>query len=85
MSFRQLYLISEQFISFAEFQIQRKRMMYMADWADKLDDMLRHNDFEVLMGKGMVSHKVMEEKVKAEMARYRRLLESDESKKLHNE
>lgn len=82
---RQLYLISEQFISFAELQIQRKRMMYMADWADKLDDMLRHNDFEVLMDKGKVSHKIMEEKVRAEMARYRQLLESDESKKLHNE
>lgn len=49
-------------------------MMYMSDWAEKLDDMLRHNDFEVLMDKGKVSHKAMEEKVKAEMEKYRLLL-----------
>ncbi|MBI4211888.1 MAG: virulence RhuM family protein [Deltaproteobacteria bacterium] len=72
---RQLYLISEQFLSFAELQIQRKRMMYMSNWVEKLDDMLRRNDFEVLADKGGVSHKAMEEKVRAEMERYRRLME----------
>lgn len=77
---RQLFLISEQFLSFAELQIQRKHMLYMRDWAEKLDDMLRRNDFEVLMDKGKVSHKAMEERVKAEMAKYRQLaIESDET------
>lgn len=73
---RQLYLISEQFLSFAELQIQRKRMMYMSDWLEKLDDMLRRNDFEVLMDRGKISHKAMEEKVKAEMEKYRLLPET---------
>lgn len=79
---RQLYLLSEQFLSFAELQIQRKRMMYMSDWAERLDDMLRRNDFEVLGNKGKVSHKAMEEKVKAEMEKYRRFMEVDEGKRL---
>ncbi len=79
---RQLYLISEQFLSFAELQIQRKRMMYMANWSEKLDDMLRRNDFEVLMDKGKVSHNMMEEKVKAEMEKYRQLLELDKPKEI---
>ena len=70
---RQLYLISEQFLSYAELQIQRKRVMYMADWATRLDDMLKRNDFEVLTDKGKVSHHSMEEKVKDEMEKYRRL------------
>lgn len=70
---RQLYLISEQFLSFAELQIQRKRILYMAHWVEKLDDMLRRNDFEVLTDKGSVSHKAMEKTVKAEMEKYRRL------------
>ena len=70
---RQLYLISEQFLSFAELQIQRKRMLYMTDWIEKLDDMLKRNDFEVLMDKGKVSHREMAEKVKEEMEKYRML------------
>lgn len=79
---RQLYLISEQFLSFAELQIQRKRMMYMADWAERLDDMLRRNDFEVLMGKGKVSHRDMEEKVKEEMEKYRQMMGTGGIKRL---
>lgn len=57
-------------------------MMYMADWTIKLDDMLRRNDFEVLADKGSVSHKAMEERVKAEMEKYRRMMEASDTKKL---
>lgn len=79
---RQLYLISEQFLSFAELQIQRKLMMHMADWAVKLDEMLRHNDFEVLIDKGKVSHEAMKEKVKEEMEKYQKIIEATEIKRL---
>jgi len=79
---RQLYLISEQFLSFAELQIQRKHMMYMADWTKKLDNMLRHNEFEVLMDKGKVSRKDMKNRVKEEMNKYQQIMEAAERKQL---
>lgn len=71
---RQLYLISEQFLSFAELQIHKKRMMYMKDWLANLDAMLTLNKLAVLTGKGNISHEDMERHVKAEMQRYNRLL-----------
>lgn len=67
---RRLYLISEQFLSFAELKMANKVTMRMADWQKKLDEMLLFNEFKVLADKGKVSHTQMECKVKQEMARY---------------
>lgn len=67
---RQLYLLVEQFLSFSEFQIERERPMYMADWKRKLDEFLRFNELEILKGKGSISHKKMEEVVKNELKEY---------------
>lgn len=79
---RQLYLISEQFLSFAELQIHKKRMMYMNDWLANLDGMLTLNKLAVLTGKGSISHDEMEGRVKVEMQRYNRLmLEAQEAKR----
>lgn len=44
-----LELLVEQFLSFAEFQIHRKRLMYMSDWIIKLDQFIGElNDLDVL-------------------------------------
>ncbi|MEI7620952.1 MAG: RhuM family protein [Candidatus Moraniibacteriota bacterium] len=67
---RQLYLLVEQFLSFAEFQIERKNIMHMKDWVQYLHDMLRFNRLEVLSGKGKVSHEKMEKIVKKELAKF---------------
>lgn len=67
---RQLYLLVEQFLSFAEFQIERKNQMYMGDWVGYLHEMLKANKLDILSSKGNVSHKVMEEKVKQELQRF---------------
>ncbi len=67
---RQLYLLVEQFLSFAEFQIERKRQMHMKDWVEYLHEMLKANKVDILMGKGNVSHGAMEEKVKQELQRF---------------
>jgi hypothetical protein len=69
---RQLYLLTEQFLSHAEFQIERKRPMHMADWQRRLDDFLKLNELEILEGKGGVSHEQMEAQVKRELQRYLR-------------
>ena len=67
---RQLYLLVEQFLSFAEFQIERKNVMYMKDWVKYLFDMLKANRLEILSGKGKVSHEKMEEVVKRELEKF---------------
>ena len=71
---RQLYLLVEQFLSFAELQIERERPMYMSDWKDALDEFLRLNRLELLQGKGLVSHQKMERFVKKELRKYYRYL-----------
>lgn len=67
---RQLYLLVEQFLSHAEFQIERRRQMRMADWKRKLDAFLILNEVEVLDGPGGVSHDEMEDRVKIEMQKF---------------
>ena len=67
---RQLYLLVEQFLSFAEFQIERKNIMHMKDWVAYLHEMLKANKLEVLSDKGKVSRDKMEKIVGAELKRY---------------
>lgn len=67
---RQLYLLVEQFLSYAEFQIERKNVMYMKDWVSYLDNMLRANKLEILSNKGKISHKEMEKIVQKELAKF---------------
>ncbi|MFA4995754.1 MAG: RhuM family protein [Patescibacteria group bacterium] len=67
---RQLYLLVEQFLSYAEFQIERKNVMYMKDWVSYLDNMLKANKLEILPSKGRVSHKEMEKIVQKEIAKF---------------
>ncbi len=67
---RQLYLLVEQFLSYSEFQIERKNVMYMKDWVSYLDDMLKANRLEILSSKGKISHKEMEKIVQKEIAKF---------------
>lgn len=67
---RQLYLLVEQFLSFAELQIERERVMHMNDWREALDEFLRLNRLELLSRKGLVSHQRMEKFVKCELDKY---------------
>ncbi len=51
-----LELLVEQFLSFAEFQIHSKRLMYMSDWIKKLDQFIGDlNELDVLDNAGNVS------------------------------
>ena len=67
---RQLYLLVEQFLSFAEFQIERKNIMHMKDWVAYLHEMLKANKLEILSGKGKISHEEMEKIVKVELEKF---------------
>jgi hypothetical protein len=70
---RQLYLLVEQFLSFAELQIERERVMYMNDWREALDEFLKLNRLELLKSKGLVSHLKMEKFIKTELKKYHHL------------
>ena len=67
---KHLYLLVEQFLSFAELQISLERPMYMADWRGSLDDFLKLNRMEILENSGTVQHKTMEDIVKKELKKY---------------
>ena len=69
-----LYLLVEQFLSFAELQIKLKRPLYMKDWKEYLDDFLKLNKLEILKNKGSVSHEEMEKIVLSEIKLYQKLL-----------
>ncbi|MFA6027639.1 MAG: virulence RhuM family protein [Patescibacteria group bacterium] len=80
LEIKRLNLLVEQFLSFAELQSVEKRVMYMRDWIRKLDDFLILNDKEILGNSGSVSHKNMEQKVRAELERYNQKKLSDVKK-----
>ena len=65
-----LNLIVTQYLDFAEFQARTRKLIYMRDWAKKLDDFLRVNDREILQGLGKVSAQLAKEKAEREFARY---------------
>ncbi len=67
---RQMYLLVEQFLSFAEFQIERKNIMHMKDWVKYLHEMLKANRLEVLSDKGKISREKMEKIVKEELKKF---------------
>lgn len=67
---RQLKLLVEQFLAYAELQVERKNPMYMSDWKIKLDEFMKLNDLEILIGKGAVTHEEMQKKVKSELIKF---------------
>lgn len=67
---KQLKLLVEQFLAFAELQVERKIPMYMKDWKERLDEFLKLNRMEILTNKGIISHDKMQTKVKTELNKY---------------
>lgn len=67
---RQLKLLVEQFLAFAELQVERKNPMYMSDWKNKLDEFLKLNNLEILTTKGKISHERMQKLVKLELKKF---------------
>lgn len=70
LELKRLELLVEQFLSYAELQSVEKKVMYMLDWIEKLDQFLIFNEKKILQDAGSISHKEMEDKVKAELKRY---------------
>ena len=63
--------IVSMYLDFAELQALNGKLMYMRDWAKKLDDFLRTSERDILTHSGMVSHAEALEKARHEYEIYR--------------
>lgn len=65
-----LGLIVEQYLAFAETMASQQTPMYMNDWIEQLDVILKMNKRELLDHAGKISRKKMEEKAMVEFKKY---------------
>ena len=67
-----LGLLVEQFLAFAETMAQQHTPMYMKDWIERLDVILKMNGRELLIHAGKISHQLALEKSTAEYEKYKK-------------
>lgn len=68
---RQLKLIVEQFLAYAEMQATAQKPMYMKDWVQKLRLILTMNEKNILEHAGKISHKLAVSKATKEFEAYK--------------
>ena len=68
-----LNLLVSQYLDFAEIQALQQIPMRMAEWIQKLDDLMTLSGRQLLVGKGTVSHEEAKKKAIAEFEKYRKL------------
>lgn len=89
LEIKELNLLVEQYLAFAEAQALAQRPMYMADWSSKLNDILTINQREILLDAGRISKKIAEELAEREFEKYsakQREIENTQSlKELEND
>jgi hypothetical protein len=79
-----LGLLVEQYLAFAETMAQQQTPMYMADWIQRLDNILQLNGRELLSHAGKISHEKALQKSEAEFEKYKitqKLIEKEQSLK----
>jgi len=59
------------YLDFAEMQAKRGIIMYMEDWAEKLNAFLKFNEYEILQDKGKVTTEIAKELAETEFEKYR--------------
>ena len=70
MEIKELNLLVEQYLAFAEAQALAQRPMYMADWSSRLNDILTINQREILLDAGRISKQIAEELAEREFEKY---------------
>lgn len=68
----ELNRIVTMWLDFAEDQARRRRQIFLKDWETRLDDFLRFNEREVLVGSGSVSSEAALAHAEAEYDRFAR-------------
>jgi hypothetical protein len=85
---KELNLLVEQYLAFAETQALLKRPMYMKDWAARLHDILTINQKEIKLDAGRIRKRIADEMAEREYEKFdarRKELDSDENLKLLEE
>ena len=75
---KQLNLIVDQYLSFAELQAMQRKSMTMQDWINKLHDFLTINERTVLMDAGRIQKKIGEEIALKELVKYQEIQKQKE-------
>jgi len=81
---KELNLLVEQYLAFAETQALLKRPMYMKDWAARLHDILTINQKEIKLDAGRIKKKIADEMAEKEYEKFdakRKELSTDENLK----
>ena len=68
-----LNLLVSQYLDFAEIQALQQIPMRMAEWVEKLDNLMKLSGRQLLVGKGTISHEEAKKKAIAEFEKYRKL------------
>ena len=68
---KELNLLAEQYLLFAESQAMQLKVMYMKDWMKKLHDLLTINEREILMDAGRITRALAEEIANKEYERFK--------------
>lgn len=68
-----LKLIVEQYLAYAEAQALAHRPMYMKDWKERLDIILKLNERNVLEGPGKISHELAKQRAESEYTKYKEI------------
>lgn len=68
---KQLNLLAEQYLIFAESQAMQRKVMYMSDWMKKLHDLLTINEREILMDAGRITRSLAEDIANKEYERFK--------------
>ena len=79
-----LGLLVEQYLAFAETMAQQNTPMYMKDWAERLDSILKLNGRELLTHAGKISHQMALDKSSGEFEKFienRKTIEKEQSLK----
>lgn len=71
-----LSLLVEQYLFFAETMVPERVPMYMKDWIELLDTILRMNGRELLDHAGKISHKMAMDKSTIEYEKYKEVQSS---------
>jgi len=80
---KELNLIVDQYLSFAELQARNRKPMYMTDWIKKLNDFMVLNEKEILEHAGRISAKMAKELAEAEYNKYRKkVIEAEDAKEI---
>lgn len=75
---KSLELLVEQYLAFAESLAHRQKPLYTQDWINKLDDLLRMNEREILTHAGKISKAQAEQKALQEYDLYKQELQKIE-------